>query len=291
MATKLCRNRAFATALRPVKPAPALQLWGEQAVQCFASTARHNVAIPQDVKNMRLAPRNHPKELNVPVVNPADKYATKADALHRYGSWLMGCLPKYIQQFSVWKDELVIYIPPAGVIPVFSFLKYNTAAEFTQVSTITAVDFPTKDARFEVVYNLLSVRHNARIRVKTYADESSPVPSVTGLYDGANWYEREVYDMFGVFFTGHPDLRRIMTDYGFEGHPLRKDFPLTGYTEVRYDEEKKRIVTEPLELTQAFRNFEGGSSAWEQIGPGQDRKPDSFKLPTPKPEEKPEEKK
>ncbi|KAI0421667.1 hypothetical protein F5X98DRAFT_329025 [Xylaria grammica] len=291
MATKLCRSRAFATALRPAKSSTSLQPRGEQAVRCIASTARQNVAIPRDIKNMRLAPRDHPRELNAPVVNPADKYATKAENLHRYGSWVMGCLPKYVQQFSVWKDELVIYIPPAGVIPVFSFLKYSTAAEFTQVSTITAVDFPTKDQRFEIIYNLLSVRHNARIRVKTYADEATAVPSVTSLYDGANWYEREVYDMFGVFFTGHPDLRRIMTDYGFEGHPLRKDFPLTGYTEVRYDEEKKRIVTEPLELTQAFRNFEGGSSAWEQLGPGQDRKPESFKLPTPKPEAKPEEKK
>lgn len=110
---------------------------------------------------------------------------------------------------------------------------------------------------------MLSVRHNSRIRVKTYADEASPVPSLCSLYDGANWYEREVYDLFGVFFVGHPDLRRIMTDYGFDGHPLRKDFPLTGYTEIRYDEEKKRIVVEPLELTQAFRNFEGGSAAWE----------------------------
>lgn len=167
-----------------------------------------------------------------------------------------------------------IYISPDGVVPVFSFLKYHTAAEFTQVSDITAVDYPTRDQRFEVVYNLLSVRHNSRIRVKTYADEASPVPSITGLYDGANWYEREVYDMFGVFFVGHPDLRRIMTDYGFDGHPLRKDFPLTGYTELRYDEEKKRIVVEPLELTQAFRNFEGGSAAWEQVGPGHDRKPE-----------------
>jgi NADH dehydrogenase (ubiquinone) Fe-S protein 3 len=150
------------------------------------------------------------------------------------------------------------------------------------------------------------VRHNSRIRVKTYADEASPVPSITSLYDGANWYEREVYDLFGVFFIGHPDLRRIMTDYGFDGHPLRKDFPLTGYTEIRYDEEKKRIVVEPLELTQAFRNFEGGTAAWEvfflwnafigrtannlqQVGTGVDRKPDTFKLPTPKPEEKKEE--
>lgn len=125
------------------------------------------------------------------------------------------------------------------------------------------MDFPTRDQRFEVVYNMLSVRHNSRIRIKTYADEATPVPSITSLYDGANWYEREVYDLFGVFFIGHPDLRRIMTDYGFDGHPLRKDFPLTGYTEIRYDEEKKRIVVEPLELTQAFRNFEGGTAAWE----------------------------
>lgn len=143
------------------------------------------------------------------------------------------------------------------------------------VADITAVDFPTRDQRFEVVYNLLSVRHNARIRVKTYADEATPVPSITSLYDGANWYEREVYDMFGVFFVDHPDLRRILTDYGFDGHPLRKDFPLTGYTEIRYDEEKKRIVVEPLELTQAFRNFEGGTAAWEQVGPGQDRAPET----------------
>ena len=160
----------------------------------------------------------------------------------------------------MWKDELTIYIPPSGVIPVFSFLKYHTAAEFTMVADITAVDFPTRANRFEIVYNMLSVRHNSRIRVKTYADEATPVPSICSLYDGANWYEREVYDLFGVFFVGHPDLRRLMTDYGFDGHPLRKDFPLTGYTEIRYDEEKKRIVVEPLELTQAFRNFEGGTA-------------------------------
>jgi NADH dehydrogenase (ubiquinone) Fe-S protein 3 len=156
---------------------------------------------------------------------------------------------------------------------VISFLKYHTAAEYTQVSDITAVDYPTKDQRFEVVYNLLSIRHNSRIRVKTYADEATPVPSITGLYDGANWYEREVWDLFGVFFTGHPDLRRIMTDYGFDGHPLRKDFPMTGYTEIRYDEEKKRIVTEPLEMTQAYRNFRGGSAAWEPVGPGDKKTP------------------
>ncbi|KAK4032163.1 NADH-ubiquinone oxidoreductase [Parachaetomium inaequale] len=282
MASKLCRNRVLASALRPANPAVAAR--SDAAVRCFATTARANVAVPKDVHNPRGAPRGQVGTLQAPLVNPADKYQSKADNMHKYGSWLMGCLPKYIQQFSVWKDELTIYICPSGVIPVFSFLKYNTAAEFTQISTITAVDFPTRDQRFEVVYNLLSTRHNSRIRVKTYADETTPVPSVTPLFDGANWYER-------VFFLGHPDLRRIMTDYGFEGHPLRKDFPLTGYTEIRWDEEKKRIVTEPLELTQAFRNFEGGSSAWEQIGPGLDRTPDTFKLPTPKPEEKTEEKK
>lgn len=213
-------------------------------------------------------------KLHAPIVNPTDKYQEKATSLHTYGQYLVSCMPKYIQQFSVWKDELTIYIPPAGVIPVISFLKYHTAAEYTMVADITAVDYPTRTNRFEVVYNLLSVRHNSRIRVKTYADEATPVPSITSLYDGANWYEREVYDLFGVFFVGHPDLRRIMTDYGFDGHPLRKDFPLTGYTEIRYDEEKKRIVVEPLELTQAFRNFEGGTAAWEQVGPGKDRTPD-----------------
>ena len=197
------------------------------------------------------------------MVNPADKYADKATSLHTYGQYLLSALPKHIQQFSVWKDELTIYICPSGVIPVMSFLKYHTAAEYTMVADITAVDYPTRNNRFEVVYNLLSVRHNSRIRVKTYADEATPVPSICSLYDGANWYEREVYDLFGVFFVGHPDLRRIMTDYGFDGHPLRKDFPLTGYTEIRYDEEKKRIVVEPLELTSAFRSFEGGTAAWE----------------------------
>lgn len=178
----------------------------------------------------------------------------------------------------MWKDELTVYVPPSGILPIMKFLKYHTAAEFTQISDITAVDYPTRDQRFEVVYNMLSVRHNSRIRVKTYADEAQPVPSLTSLFDGALWYEREVYDMFGVFFDGHPDLRRIMTDYGFDGHPLRKDFPLTGYTEIRYDEEKKRIVYEPLELTQAFRNFEGGTAAWEQVGAGNDQTPDSVSL-------------
>ncbi|RDL36509.1 Uncharacterized protein BP5553_05861 [Venustampulla echinocandica] len=290
MAMRVSNRRVLASALSSSRN--TLVRRNEANVRCFTSTrSAREVYVSPDQPRTRAFPRtpDPPAGIHAKLVNPADKYAAKADDLHKYGQWLMGCLPKYIQQFSVWKDELVIYIPPSGVIPVFSFLKYNTSAEFTQVSDITAVDFPTRDQRFEVVYNMLSVRHNSRIRVKTYADEASPVPSITSLYDGANWFEREVYDLFGVFFVDHPDLRRIMTDYGFDGHPLRKDFPLTGYTELRYDEEKKRIVVEPLELTQAFRNFEGGSAAWEQVGPGVDRKPDTFKLPTPKPEEKKEE--
>jgi len=264
-------------------------------VRPFSSSVFRPEKLPEaDVSstpNLRYAQRSEQPIKHVPIVNPADKYAEKAEALHKYGQYLLSCLPKYIQQFTIWKDELSIHIPPSGVIPVMTFLKYHTAAEYTQISDITAVDYPTKDQRFEVVYNLLSVRHNSRIRVKTYADEATPVPSVCSLYDGANWYEREVYDLFGVFFVGHPDLRRIMTDYGFDGHPLRKDFPMTGYTEIRYDEEKKRIVVEPLEMTQAYRNFRGGSASWEPVGPGDNLTPDQFKLPTPKPEPPKEEEK
>ncbi|KAK4636136.1 NADH-ubiquinone oxidoreductase [Fulvia fulva] len=279
---------------RPLRAAVGAAKTSNNAVRAFTTTAgrpKELAGSHPDLPNMRHAQRSAAGKLHVPIVNPADKYEDKAQGLHAYGQYLMSCLPKYVQQFSVWKDELTIYIPPSGVVPTFSFLKYHTAAEYTMVADITAVDYPTRDQRFEVVYNLLSVRHNSRIRVKTYCDEATPVPSITSLYDGANWYEREVYDLFGVFFVDHPDLRRILTDYGFDGHPLRKDFPLTGYTEIRYDEEKKRIVVEPLELSQAFRNFEGGTAAWEQVGPGHDRKPDTFKLPTPKPEPKPEEEK
>jgi len=219
------------------------------------------------------------KPVVAPPVDPKLKYKEANERLHKYGEYLMSCLPRYIQRFTVWKDELAICIPPSAVIPVFTFLRDHSAAQYRQVVDITAVDYPTKQYRFEVVYNLLSHRHNSRIRVKTYADEASPVPSLVPIYQGANWYEREIYDLFGVFFAGHPDLRRLMTDYGFEGHPLRKDFPLTGYTEVRYDEEKKRVVVEPLEMSQAFRNFSEGSAAWEQVGRGTQQTPESFLPP------------
>jgi NADH/F420H2 dehydrogenase subunit C len=176
-------------------------------------------------------------------------------------------LPKFIQQFSVVKDELTLYIAPSAVEPVLLFLRDHAQTQFKACMDISGADYPTRSQRFEVVYHLLSVRYNARIRVKTYADEVTPVPSATGIFRSADWYEREIWDMYGVFFVGHPDLRRILTDYGFEGHPLRKDFPLSGYSEVRYDEEKKRVVHEPLQLAQAFRDF-SGTSPWEQVGEG-----------------------
>jgi len=199
----------------------------------------------------------------------------------------MQSLPKFIQQFSVLKDELTLYIPPSGVVPVLTYLRDHSQCQFKSVVDITAVDFPEKDKRFEVVYNLLSFKYAGRIRVKTYAGEADAVPSACSVFRGADWYERETWDLFGVYFSDHPDLRRILTDYGFEGHPLRKDFPLTGYTEVRYDEERKRVVYEPLQLTQAFRNFES-SSPWEMVGEGTPSpRPNEFKPlpPPPKPAE------
>ncbi|EJT46303.1 NADH-ubiquinone oxidoreductase 30.4 kDa subunit [Trichosporon asahii var. asahii CBS 8904] len=248
---------------------------------------RTSVALAQAATNEPSAP-----PFKEPVgVNPADYSASQVSPLHEYGQYITTCLPKYIQQFSVYKDELVLYIAPESVIPVLTFLRDHTQCQFKQVSDITAVDYPTREHRFElqVVYNLLSVAHQQRIRVKTYADETTPVPSAVPVFNGANWYEREVWDMYGVFFAGHPDLasadisRRILTDYGFEGHPLRKDFPLTGYSEVRYDEEKKRVVYEPLQLTQAFRNFADAASPWEQVGSGTPSTPENYKIPPPPP--------
>merc|ERR1719483_1989701 len=143
-----------------------------------------------------------------------------------------------------------------------TFLKNHHNAQFGSMADIAGVDIPSRANRFEIVYNLLSFRFNSRIRVKTYTDELTPIDSVNDIFKAANWNEREVWDMYGVYFANHPDLRRILTDYGFEGHPLRKDFPLSGYTEVRYDDEIKRVVVEPIELTQEFRKFEA-NTPWE----------------------------
>ncbi|OWK62695.1 NADH dehydrogenase [ubiquinone] iron-sulfur protein 3, mitochondrial [Lonchura striata] len=159
-------------------------------------------------------------------------------------------------------NELELLIHPDGIIPVLTFLRDHTNAQFKSLADLTAVDVPSRQYRFEIVYNLLSLRFNSRIRVKTYTDELTPIDSAVPVHKAANWYEREVWDMYGVFFANHPDLRRILTDYGFEGHPFRKDFPLSGYVEVRYDDEVKRVVAEPVELAQEFRKFDL-NSPWE----------------------------
>ncbi len=158
--------------------------------------------------------------------------------------------------------ELVIHAVTNGIAKLIGFLKSDPDCRFDQLIDICGVDFPERELRFDIVYNLLSVAHNQRARVIITADEDTAVPSVASLFPAANWFEREVWDLYGVFFADHPDLRRILTDYGFEGHPLRKDFPLTGFVELRYDEAQKRVVYEPVTLTQDFRRFEY-TSPWE----------------------------
>ncbi|XP_032837301.1 NADH dehydrogenase [ubiquinone] iron-sulfur protein 3, mitochondrial [Petromyzon marinus] len=196
-----------------------------------------------------------------PTVRPVD--VGERTKLATFGEYVAEILPKYVQQAQVTsQNELELLIHPEGVVPVISFLNDHTNAQFTNLTDLTGIDVPTRTHRFEVVYNLLSVRFNARLRVKTYCDELTPLDSLCGVHKAADWYEREVWDMFGVFFAAHPDLRRILTDYGFQGHPFRKDFPLSGFVEVRYDDELKRVVAEPLELSQEFRKFDL-SSPWE----------------------------
>lgn len=175
---------------------------------------------------------------------------------------ILNTTPKWIYSASIKKNEINIEIKPEYIRPFFFFLKDHTQTQFKVLLDITAVDYPSRAQRFEIVYNLLSIQHNARIRIKTQVDEITPIDSLVPIYSSANWWERETWDMFGVFFSEHPDLRRILTDYGFEGHPLRKDFPLTGFVEVRYDDSEKRVITEPLEITQEFRYFDF-KSPWE----------------------------
>jgi len=181
---------------------------------------------------------------------------------------LMKAIPGWIQKTKISFDgstraaEIILEISPQVLPQFFSYLRDHTQTQFKLLMDITAVDYLSRAKRFEVVYNLLSVRRNARLRVKTFVDEITPLHSLVPIYNSANWWERETWDMFGVFFVHHPDLRRILTDYGFEGHPLRKDFPLSGFVEVRYDDSEKRVVTEPLEMTQEFRYFDF-ANPWE----------------------------
>jgi len=214
----------------------------------------------------------------------------KVDPLRRqnlveFGQYVAECLPKYVQKVQLaCGDELEVLIHPDGIVPVLSFLKDHHQCQFASLADIGGMDIPTRPYRFEVIYNLLSLRFNSRIRVKTYTDEVTPIDSCNDVFKAANWYEREIWDMYGVFFANHPDLRRILTDYGFEGHPQRRDFPLSGYVEVRYDDEVKRVVVEPLELSQEFRKFDL-SSPWEQFpnfrqdGSGQPSLTEDVKLP------------
>jgi len=170
--------------------------------------------------------------------------------------------------------ELTLTVALADMLGLAAFLKADPDCRFTSLVDITAVDHPEEVARFEVVYHFLSMYKNQRIRVKVAVTEADMVPSLIPVYPAANWFEREVFDLFGILFSGHPDLRRILTDYGFRGHPLRKDFPTTGYTEVRYDEVQKRVVYEPVSLVQEYRQFDF-MSPWEgatYILPGDEKK-------------------
>ena len=160
------------------------------------------------------------------------------------------------------QDQIVIEVPVATVTETLATLRDDTYAAFNQLSDLTAVDYPERPERFEMVYQLLSMKNNMRMRVLAAVGEGQAVPSMTAVYSAANWAEREAWDMFGIFFAGHPDLRRLLTDYGFEGHPLRKDFPLTGHVEVRYDDTQRRVVNEPVSLVQEFRDFDF-LSPWE----------------------------
>jgi NADH-quinone oxidoreductase subunit C len=158
--------------------------------------------------------------------------------------------------------ELTILVKREDIVEIAQFLRDDAECRFISFVDICGVDYPEREERFDVVYHLLSPAKNLRVRIKVATDEMTPVPSITGVFPGADWFEREAYDLYGILFTGHPDLRRILTDYGFDGHPLRKDFPLTGFVEVRYDEERKRVIYEPVKLAQEFRSFDY-LSPWE----------------------------
>ncbi len=197
-----------------------------------------------------------------------------SEALTELGEMIAANRPEEVDGFSVSHGELTVVTTVSGLRALVQHLAENPACGFTTLIDITAVDYPERETRFAVVYHFLSMRQNQRVRVTLAASEQDVIPSITDLHPSANWYEREVFDMYGLLFYGHPDLRRILTDYGFRGHPLRKDFPTTGYTEVRYDETAKRVVYEPVSLVQEYRSFDF-MSPWEgadYILPG-DEKP------------------
>ena len=203
------------------------------------------------------------------------------DALHKLGAYLTGQLEPKLVRFDVTRGELTIEVKRDRIRDVVTFLRDDERCRFACLIDLCGVDYPERDERFDVVYHFLSPWLNHRIRVRLMASAEMPVPSIADLFPAANWFEREAYDLYGILFEGHPDLRRLLTDYGFQGHPLRKDFPLTGFVELRYDDEMKRVVYEPVKLMQEFRNFDD-LSPWEAMdtaipgdekaGPAPDRK-------------------
>jgi NADH-quinone oxidoreductase subunit C len=198
--------------------------------------------------------------------------AEREDALRELLDEIAPALGDVVRHGAVVRGELTLEVQAGSIVRVLTYLRDQPNCQFRMLIDICGVDFPEREQRFDVVYHLLSLKHNQRIRVKVATDEVTPVPSVTGVFGSASWYEREVWDMYGVYFTDHPDLRRLLTDYGFEGHPMRKDFPQTGYVELRYDEEQKRVVYEPVRLRQDWRSWDF-LSPWEGIGllPGDEK--------------------
>ena len=184
------------------------------------------------------------------------------EALSDLAAYLRERLGAKLSQASLAFGELTLDVEAADIVDVLGVLRDDAQCQFVSFIDICGADYPSRQRRFDVVYHLMSPRQNQRIRVKVQTDEDTPVPSATAVYAGAEWFEREAYDLYGILFTGHPELRRILTDYGFQGHPLRKDFPVTGFVEVRYDDEAKRVVYEKVELKQEFRNFDF-LSPWE----------------------------
>jgi NADH-quinone oxidoreductase subunit C len=184
------------------------------------------------------------------------------EQLKKLADHIAQSLPDAVSVFHLRLGELTLETTPSTIIELLTFLRDDAGCLFKQVIDICGVDWPERTKRFDVVYHLLSLKLNQRVRLKVATDESTPVPSAARVYSAASWFEREAYDLYGIWFADHPDLRRILTDYGFEGHPLRKDFPLTGFVEVRWDDEQKRVVYEAVKLTQEFRSFDF-LSPWE----------------------------
>ncbi len=208
-----------------------------------------------------------------------------SDSLEDLKEHIASGLGDRLTDASIANGELTLIVLREQIVPVLTYLRDNGRCQFEVLIDLCGVDYPARERRFDVVYHLLSVRQNQRVRVKLETDETSLVPSVVGVFPAANWYEREAYDMYGMPFSGHPDLRRLLTDYGFEGFPLRKDFPLTGYVEVRYDDELKRVVYDRVRLTQEFRDFDF-ESPWEGVDyilPGDEKAPTPVAPPPPPP--------